>query len=100
MNKLQLNFVLVGGMWQADFKVTGDFSLHVERSQAGAISLLQKSIEEGKYAAVEDTSIDRSDLVIDTESKGFLPPKWLRIVMADQPTVAVVVSESDVEQIA
>ena len=99
MNRIELNFNLVAGMWQADFKASGDFCLHIERSYPGAIALLQKSIEDGRYANVEDSSVDRSDLIIDTEVQGFIAPKWLRIVMADQPTLAVVVSESDIEQV-
>lgn len=91
-----LNFIEKGNEYVAEFKAEGDFSLHIEKGQNQYIGMAQKSIEDGKYDAVDKFPYGPNDRVIDTEVRDFLAPKWFRITCSAMPDKAVVVSESDI----
>lgn len=90
----QITFTKVGGKYVAEFAAGGNFALHIERAEAGAISLEMKSVEEGQYAVVggEFLQKNRNALVIDEQVQAVVFPVYVRVTSATQPSMAVVVT--------
>ena len=85
-----ITFKKVGTKYEAEFTVSGNFALHIERSGVGVISLEQKSVEDGQYAPVLGfPQIWRNYPVIDTVVQCDLP-MYVKVVSETQPTKAVV----------
>lgn len=89
---MNLTFKKVGDIYEATFTAEGDFSLHIEREQAGEIDMYQTSVEGTTPVIVKPQGWGfRSDLVIDVDVQGFKAPKYITIKSKTQPTMAVVV---------
>lgn len=46
---MELSFQKQGNLWVAEFEVTGDFNLHLERISKGSIAVSQRSTVSGGY---------------------------------------------------
>lgn len=99
MNTLNLNFTKIGDYFTAEFKAEGDFSIHIEQAEATPLYFGQKSIENGNYELLTDSSNGMRVLTADFDVQGFLPPKWIQVKAITRPSVAVVLSESNLTAI-
>lgn len=77
------------GTWIAEFEVTADFNLHIEREKGGDILLYQKTSGEG-YDIVDGFGVQRHQGVIDIDFAALIYPKWIKIVSESEPKVGVV----------
>ena len=93
-----MTFNKVGNVYVAEFEVTKDFSLHIEKPE-GSIAMGQTSVPGAGYDNVRGFSFDAKDRVIDTEVIGTLYPKQIKITCSVLPTMAVVSSEGDMAEI-
>lgn len=95
---MNLTFNQVGNVYVAEFEVTSDFSIHIEKPE-GSIAMGQSSVAGGQYDNVRSFSYDAKDRVIDTTVIGAIYPKQMKITCSVMPTMAVLSSEGDVVDI-
>lgn len=86
------------GTWIAEFEVTADFNLHIEREKGGDILLYQKT-SGGGYDIVDGFGNQRHQGVIDYDCTALVYPKWIKIVSEVEPTYATVMSDGEVTEI-
>lgn len=91
---MNLEFIKVGDDYVAEFKVEGDFNLHIEKSK-GELAIYQSSVEGAKYDYVK-TGTTHYDKVVDLDFVGVIYPKYIKIECATLPTLAVVTSAGEV----
>lgn len=88
---MDLTFNKVNNAYVAEFTAEKDFNLHIERAEAGAISVYQRGSETGEYGLVEGFRLDnRYRFVIDTDFVSAVYPKHIKVESATRPSVAVV----------
>lgn len=95
---MDLTFNKVGNVYVAEFEVTKDFSLHIEKPE-GSIAMGQSSVAGGQYDNVRSFIYDAKDRVIDTMVPGVICPMQMKITCSVMPTMAVLSSEGDVVDI-
>lgn len=76
--------------YEAEFEVTGDFNLHLERRSGGRFFVYQKTVADGKWDMVDDADNLDHKAVIDLDFTGLVYPKWIKVVSESEPTMAVV----------
>ena len=97
---MELEFKKENGKFVAEFKVSAEFNIHIEKQLTGDLILKQRSIENGQYDVIEDFGYNKGgDFVIDRDVQGFIAPKWIKIESAVLPTLAVITTSGDVEQV-
>lgn len=96
---MALNFTNVGEKWVAEFSVTDDFNLHIEREESGYLIVNQRTTAEGKYDSIRDGSFNYGDPVVDIDFTGVIYPKYIQVISKVEPTYAEVTSHGEVEQI-
>ena len=94
---MELNFTKVGGLYVAEFAVTADFALHIEKS-AGYIRLKQSTVTGAQYAFVRSARFDDHELVIDEIVQSTVYPVNIRVESVVLPTMAIVSSEGDITE--
>lgn len=88
---MELTFNKVNDAYVAEFTAEKDFNLHIERTDAGIISVYQRGSESGDYALVQGFGLDnRYRFVIDTDFTSAVYPKHIKVESVTQPSVAVV----------
>lgn len=90
---MELKFENQGTSWVAEFEVTGDFNLHVERVSGGRFLLHQKTVKDGKYAICDGVGRQDHKDVIETTLFDLVYPKWIKVVSKSEVTRAVVLPE-------
>ena len=86
-----ITFNKVGQEYVATFEAKGDFALHIERAEAGPISMGITSVEGGQYAQVDSfPERARHKLVLDYGFTGVGVLLYVQIKSATQPTSAAV----------
>lgn len=87
---MELSFVKEGGKYSAEFEVTADFNLHIERDTNGFLFVQQRTASSGQYDSIQGANFTPSDRVVDIDFVGAVYPKWIKIVSEVEPTMAVV----------
>ena len=97
---MNLTFIKSNDRWLAEFKVSAEFNLHIEGVKQGNISLFQRTIENGAYAYISNAvPTPTSGIIYDSDFSATIYPKYIRVSCATEPTMAVVSSAEEVEQI-
>ena len=87
---MELSFVKEGRKYSAEFEVTADFNLHIERGTNGFLFVQQRTASSGQYDSIQGANFTPSDRVVDIDFVGAVYPKWIKIVSEVEPTMAVV----------
>lgn len=87
---MELNFTQVGDKYVAEFEVTSDFNLHIEREGSGYLFVNQRTTAEGKYDSIRSGSFNYGDPVVDVDFVSSIYPKYIQVVSKIKPTMAVV----------
>ena len=87
---MELNFEKQGTKWVAEFKVTSDFNLHIEREEAGFLFVQQRTTPDGEYDSVNGANFSPSDGVIDMDFVALVYPKWIKVVSEAEVTMGIV----------
>ena len=95
---MALKFTNVGENWVAEFSVTDDFNLHIEREESGYLIVNQRTTAEGKYDSIRDGSFNYGDPVVDIDFTGVIYPKYIQVISKVEPTYAEVTSNGEVKQ--
>lgn len=85
---MELTFEKQGDVFIAEFEVSGDFNLHIEKP-TGKISLYQRTAGE-KYDAIEGVGYPEGNSVFDYDFTALVYPKTIKVVSEVLPTLAVV----------
>lgn len=67
--------------YEAEFKADGVFNLHIEKTNSGPISILQKGFEQGDYA---QSSVLDSGKVFDYDFGALVYPKWIKVISGSE----------------
>lgn len=87
---MELTFIKNGNLYEAEFKATADFNLHIERVAVGRFLIYQKSVADGQYAIVDNIDYHDHKDVIDLDMAALVYPKHIKVASASEPTIAVV----------
>lgn len=68
--------------YEAEFKVDGDFNLHIERVSKGPICLMQRGTSEGEYS--NSAVLDNDDDTLDYDFAALVYPKWIKVVSGSE----------------
>lgn len=93
---MELTFIKQGDKYVAEFEVTSDFNLHIERDvkEGGFLFVNQRTSKEGQYDSVGGASFNYGDPVVDIDFTGLVYPKYIQVISKVLPTKAeVTVSE-------
>lgn len=90
---MELTFLKDGNKWVAEFEVTGDFNIHIEKG-AGSLSVLQTSVPGGKYDNVPSLYMSNVDTTMDKDVTALIYPKTLLIEAYTEDAPYVVVSSA------
>jgi hypothetical protein len=85
-----LKFTNVGENWVAEFSVTDDFNLHIEREESGYLIVNKRTTASGKYDSIKGSSFNYGDPVVDVDFSFPVYPKQIQVVSKVLPTMAVV----------
>ena len=88
---MDVNFQQVGNYHEAEFTVTSDFNLHLEKEKAGDTRLYVKGVPDGEYAALIFPSNYLFNKVIDYDLSALVYPKYIKI-QSDVPVTSCVVT--------
>lgn len=89
---MELNFVetIEGKEWVAEFEVTSDFNLHLERVHGGSLVVSQRGTSSGEYAAAFAKGVYEGKRVIDHDFGALVYPKWIKVVSGSEVINAIV----------
>lgn len=85
---MDIQFTKKDDLWVAEFEVTGDFNLHIERETEGRLSIYQKTAGT-KYEYIHGTGFLDNFVVYDNDFSALVYPKNIMIKSAVKPSVAV-----------
>lgn len=85
---MEIQFTKQDELWVAEFEVTGDFNVHIERG-AGALRFYQKTAGSA-YDYVSGMGYLGSEIIFDRDFVALVYPKIIKISSETMPTVAVV----------
>ena len=86
---MDLEFNKVDKLWIAEFNVSDDFNLHIERDTEGRLEILQRTAGT-KYEIISSTGWLDKRLVYDQDFTGVVYPKTIMIKSFVKPQVAIV----------
>lgn len=96
---MELTFSQSNKVWVAEFEVTGDFNLHIEKGW-GAMNVMQTTVPGGRYDNVKSLYVGVEDGVLDADVTALVYPKYIRIESrTEKAPYAIVSSEGDVTTI-
>lgn len=84
--------------WVAEFEVSADFNLHIEKSQIGYLYMQQRSTS-GKWDSVRNFQVAENDYIVDYDFTALVYPKQIRLVSEYAPTMCALTSDGDVIEI-
>lgn len=84
--------------WVAEFEVSADFNLHIEKAQIGYLYMQQRSTS-GKWDSVHKFQVADSDYIVDYDFAALVYPKQIRLVSEYAPTMCALTSDGDVIEI-
>ena len=76
------------GDFEAEFEVTGDFNLHLERDNKGTVTILQKTYIDGEYALSNEFPYYYNNF--DYDFTGLIYPKMIKVISNNEVRLGVV----------
>lgn len=96
---MELTFSQSNKVWIAEFEVTSDFNLHIEKGW-GSLHVLQTTMQGGRYDNVDALQMSVEDGTMDKDVTALVYPKWIKIESrTEKAPYAIVSSEGDVTTI-
>lgn len=86
---MELTFEQIDGYWIAEFEVTSDFNLHIERDTEGRFDIYQKTAGT-KYEYIYEIGYLDKRLTYDFDFTALVYPKQIKVKSKVLPQVAVV----------
>jgi hypothetical protein len=95
---MELNFTKIDNLWVAEFSVSGEFNLHLERNEGGQLNISQRTAG-SNYEHIEDAHQLDSRLIFDADFQGLIYPKWIKIKSAVKPLIATITTDGEVNEV-
>jgi hypothetical protein len=96
---MDLNFELQGSYFIAEFEVTSDFNLHIEKDPIGQFIVYQRTAG-GAYDLVADFGKNKGDdPIIDYDFQALVYPKWIKIKSSVKPIIATITTDGEVNEV-
>lgn len=83
---MEINFTKQNGVYVAEFVVTGNFNIHMERVDDGLIRIMQRSSDEGEYVDFFSTSGENQLKNFDCDFGALVYPKYIKLISGTQVT--------------
>lgn len=93
---MELTFDKATGI--CEFEVTADFNLHLERESAGTLHIYQRTAGR-EYTFVDDQGYLSAKEVIDYDFQSLVYPKFIKIKSSVLPTVAIITTDGEVNEL-
>lgn len=71
-------------VYEAEFEVTGDFNLHLERENTGSLVVSQRGTSSGEYVSSFALSTYEGQRVIDFDFGALVYPKWIKVTSSSK----------------
>lgn len=94
---MDITFSLQNGQYIAEFKVTSEFNLHIEKG-VGSIQMFQRT-SGTFFDKVEDFKMNKGDVVCDFDSGSFIGEKTIRLVSSVEPRYCFITTSGEVTEI-
>jgi hypothetical protein len=94
---MDITFSLQNGQYIAEFKVTSEFNLHIEKG-VGTMQMLQRT-SGTFFDKVEDFKMEKGDVVYDFDSGSFIGEKTIRLVSSVEPRYCFITTSGEVTEI-
>lgn len=94
---MDITFSLQNGQYIAEFKVTSEFNLHIEKG-VGSIQMFQRT-SGTFFDKVEDFKMNKGDVVCDFDSGSFIGEKTIRLVSSVEPRYCFITTDGEVTEI-
>jgi hypothetical protein len=94
---MDITFSLQNGQYIAEFKVTSEFNLHIEKG-VGSIQMFQRT-SGTFFDKVEDFKMEKNDIVCDFDSGSFIGEKTIRLVSSVEPRYCFITTDGEVTEI-
>lgn len=95
---MEIQFTKQDELWVAEFEVTNDFNLHIERDTAGRLDIYQRTAG-GKYEYIYDLGYLNARVVYDDDFQALVYPKWIKIKSAVKPLIATITTDGEVNEV-
>ena len=95
---MELNFERIDNLYVAEFEVTSDFNLHIERDTEGRLDIYQRTAG-GQYEYINDIGWLNRRLVYDYDFTALVYPKYIKIVTSVLPLVATITTDGEVNEL-
>lgn len=95
---MEIKFTNIDNLWVAEFEVTSDFNLHLERDTEGRLDIYQRTAG-GDYEYIYDIGYLNRRTVYDNDFQALVYPKWIKIKSAVKPLVATITTDGEVNEV-
>lgn len=95
---MEIQFTNIDNLWVAEFEVTKDFNLHLERDTEGRLDIYQRTAG-GDYEYIYDIGYLNKRTVYDNDFQALVYPKWIKIKSAVKPLVATITTDGEVNEV-
>lgn len=95
---MEIQFTNIDNLWVAEFEVTKDFNLHLERDTEGRLDIYQRTAG-GDYEYIYDIGYLNKRTVYDNDFQALVYPKWIRIKSAVKPLIATITTDGEVNEV-
>ena len=95
---MEIEFTNIDNIWVAEFEVTSDFNLHIERNAEGRLDIYQRTAG-GEYEHIHNTGYLNNKAVYDNDFQALVYPKWIKIKSAVKPLIATITTDGEVNEV-
>lgn len=95
---MEIQFTNIDNLWVAEFEVTKDFNLHLERDTEGRLDIYQRTAG-GDYEYIYDIGYLNKRTVYDNDFQALVYPKWIKIKSAVKPLIATITTDGEVNEV-
>jgi hypothetical protein len=95
---MEIQFTNIDNLWVAEFEVTKDFNLHLERDTEGRLDIYQRTAG-GEYEYIYDIGYLNKRTVYDNDFQALVYPKWIKIKSAVKPLIATITTDGEVNEV-
>lgn len=86
---MEIKFEKLNGVYTAEFEITSNCNIHIEREELGMFTIESRGSKQGKYVPMEEGHYG-DKYIIDVDMLGNIYPKYIKITSVSKPTYAEV----------
>ena len=86
---MEIKFEKLNGIYVAEFEITSNCNIHIEREELGMFTIESRGSKSGKYVPMENGYYG-DKYIIDVDMLGSIYPKYIKVTSTSMPTYAEV----------